>query len=114
MKCKLSNQKIFDVVYRGLKSQGFERSLLSDGVTCAYRGYGGAKCAAGWLIPDELYKEEYEGSTIDNSVDLENYFGRKLEFVMELQTIHDDYETADDMQARLRTFAKHYELKIPE
>lgn len=62
-------QDIFNRVYLGLKSQGFERSMVedevaSDGVVCAYRGAEGRKCAVGHLIPDELYTELVEGHPV--------------------------------------------------
>lgn len=113
MKLEMTNQEIFDIVYKGLRSQKFERSMLSDGETCAYRGCNG-KCAAGWIIPDELYKEEYEGNIIYNVIELSNFLGNKVNFINRLQEIHDESEEPHIMKNKLKEFAEQYDLRIPE
>lgn len=57
------NLEQFDKVANHLIKQG-KRSLALDGAgwVCAYRGEGGAKCAIGVIIPDELYGEHLEGN----------------------------------------------------
>lgn len=73
---------------------------------CAYRGNYGRKCAAGWLIPDEKYTPDLEGSSVASSVDetvrLDSIEGRAcrlakiileeghdLSLVRDLQKMHD-------------------------
>jgi len=65
-------QEIFDFVARALLAQGrpsgkIEVNSAGGGVpffTCLYRSPDGCKCAAGHLIPDELYVPEMEGKAI--------------------------------------------------
>lgn len=102
-----AKQFAFDEVYKGLEAQGWRRSMSTTqyGV-CAYRGEGDRKCAAGHLIPDELYNKQLEGRTVQymiefkdvlveplrvwlNAAPLEEYT-EFLEFVLALQRNHDD------------------------
>lgn len=55
----ITRQEAFDRVVRGLAAQGWERSVSERG-TCLYRGPEGRKCAAGHLIPDDLYDPAME------------------------------------------------------
>lgn len=52
-------QEVFDKVVTHLRAQA-EQSIAEDRLYCAYRGKAGLKCAAGCLIPDELYSETFE------------------------------------------------------
>ena len=57
--------QLVEYVRDKLLAQG-KKSLLPDcelkDQQCAYRGGDGCRCAAGWLIPDDLYDSEFEGS----------------------------------------------------
>lgn len=59
---------------------------------CAYRSPGGLKCAAGCMIPDELYDIGMERMLIDSVVEnwpkLNLYFP-DMSLARRLQTIHD-------------------------
>jgi hypothetical protein len=59
----VNQQEIFDKVATHLITQG-KQSLRDDGEWedkfCAYRGPDGTMCAAGCLIPDEEYNEDFE------------------------------------------------------
>lgn len=62
-----SLQQIFDFVIGKLLEQGKPAMKILQGkslLECAYRGDGGTKCAAGQLIPDELYEVSMEGTAI--------------------------------------------------
>lgn len=61
-------QKAFDTALNGLRNQG-RRSL--GGIGCRYRGKGGAKCAIGFLIPDDRYSEDIEGKSADHDIIIE-------------------------------------------
>lgn len=52
----MTKQEIYDKVCAGLAAQGGP-SMDEKGAQCRYRGTSGRKCAAGFLIPDELYKD---------------------------------------------------------
>jgi hypothetical protein len=67
-------KQIFETVVKHLKEQGKpsylaeespETGELQDGCECAYRGYGGTKCAVGCLILDEYYTEDLEHSILE-------------------------------------------------
>lgn len=55
---KYTAQQVFDIVLTGLRAQG--RASLSKDGNCMYRGDGGCKCAAGFLIPDSVYENSME------------------------------------------------------
>lgn len=101
-----SKQETFDTVVSFLIAQG-KPAKGRDG--CMYRGPDGTKCAAGCLIPDEMYSEDMEGGGI--GIRLVNYpkplpyswewrskmvssvlanCGHDLELVNDLQYAHDD------------------------
>ena len=83
-------QEVFDFITHHLLTQN-EASLLELGKTsCAYRGTKGLKCAAGCLIPDNLYLKSFEGQTwryVSKALGMTNH--EKL--VSSLQDIHDCY-----------------------
>lgn len=56
----MTNQEIFDTVSSHLLTQKVQCVGGHEG-TCEYRNQEGLKCAAGCLIPDELYTELIEG-----------------------------------------------------
>lgn len=62
-------QEIFNEVFLAAAAQGFRPSYWDDDQnTCAYRGRGataGCKCNIGFLIPDDRYDPEFEGSNLD-------------------------------------------------
>lgn len=55
----MTQQEIFDAVLGHLRKQG--KASVNDMDLCQYRGPGGASCAVGCLIPDELYDPLIEG-----------------------------------------------------
>lgn len=55
-------QEVFDFVTSSVIAQGCQ-SVEVDGM-CVYRNAYGLKCAAGFLIPDELYDPSFEGRII--------------------------------------------------
>lgn len=64
----MTNQEIFDKVARHLLTQKVparEARSRPDRIgMCLYRTKDGKKCAAGCLIPDELYSPQMEGEDI--------------------------------------------------
>lgn len=108
------DQSIFDKVYLGLKSQGFERSMRKNEYgdrICAYRGEDGLKCAAGHLMPNTTFRKSMEGNDVSSIS-----FFRKLGFltmVANLQRIHDESFLPEEMEANLLHFAKGNGLTIP-
>lgn len=119
---KLNNQTAFNQVVRGLMKQG-EPSFDAKGAHCFYRGTDGKKCAAGHLVPDELYKESMEKITIDNILDptgshydkeLAQYLsGVDIGLLTELQVIH-DFSNPRVWLEQFRNVAKYFFLEMPE
>jgi len=124
-----TKQEIFDVVYRGLASQGFRQSVKSTswsdtGPRCRYRSEVG-KCAAGWLIPDEMYDPKFDGGVCDGGGAIGNVYRMNeavqklfpqvlMSFVTSLQDHHDTAHDPVDMQRRLEATAQAFNLKVPE
>jgi hypothetical protein len=88
-----SAQEIFDLVTNHLITQG--RPARVDDGRCRYRMAGGLRCAVGALIPDELYKEEFEGASAYRLIaslyklELADWREHK-ELLYDLQGIHDE------------------------
>ena len=59
-----SEQQVFDYVVEHLYKQG--KPSMSNG-KCAYRGENGLKCAAGILISDDVYQEQWDWCKISYS-----------------------------------------------
>lgn len=111
----MTKQEIFDKVWTGLKAQGFQQSVSDDGL-CKYRGLNGLKCAAGHLIPDDVYSPKMEGATADDLPWFRAEFNKEdLEFIFKLQLVHDEPDGDDDhMKRELTRFAKLNGLTINE
>ncbi len=101
----MTKQETFDKVVRALRAQG-RKSLRAGGITCAYRGGEGGKCAAGHLIPDDKYDPAMEGIAVRTDEEMVDLLpdvtwrsellrrairseGHDLELVRDLQRAHD-------------------------
>jgi len=120
----MNNQEIFDTVVNHLRAQGRKSINESSGV-CLYRGPDGTKCAAGILIPDELYKPEMEGNNfgflISNMTRDRGEFQYSHElaemfldtntryFISLLQSTHDSYDIKD-WEKRFANLAREFAL----
>ncbi|MDB5716147.1 MAG: hypothetical protein JWO15_3544 [Sphingomonadales bacterium] len=114
-----SKQYTFNKVVRHLRQQGCR---ARTNVGCAYRGDNSTKCAAGCLIPDELYTSKMEGngichtSTNEQAMKLWNFFrwlGHDPKLVKQLQTIHDMHRIAE-WEFSFECLALEHGLKVPE
>ena len=120
----MTKQEIFDVVLKGIMSQGGP-SYDHDANSCAYRGENGRKCAAGWLMPDELFNPRFNMLIISDPEafnmlpeDLRDF--NTVPFIRQLQNIHDesqegcfDDETFMDIWTeRMRQFALDNDLRF--
>jgi hypothetical protein len=118
----VSLQNTFNTVVEHLRRQG-RQSIR--GHSCLYRGPEGRKCAAGWLIPDDLYEPEMEGTlvstgTLDSNGDerpdtlnavsrVLRELGHDLELVRHLQSVH-DAGTPDEWERRFCDLSQTFEL----
>ena len=118
----MNKQEIFNKVFLGLKSQGFQQSVNKHNV-CQYRGEGGLKCAVGHLIPDEIYNKEWDDETtladalpphVYDAMGISADFGASVDFLMQLQDIHDNYDVPERMEDYYRQFALARGLTVPE
>lgn len=91
--------RIFLKVVRGLIGQRLERSVNKG--MCAYRGNNGTKCAAGHLMNDKEYRDNFENNRVrfvsSNTVSM--FFKEKYKYneeivnlVRECQQKHDLYK----------------------
>lgn len=87
----MTKQETFDIVVKNLRRQNAQSE--EDG-SCMYRGPNGLRCAAGWLIPDDKYKEDFEGCSVNSiNVELDEVIlgeGHDLFLARELQNVHDN------------------------
>jgi hypothetical protein len=89
---------------------------------CVYRGPFGAKCAIGLLIPDALFRAEFEGKVMMYLPDdIKGYLYQETGFTLtqltQLQECHDDAsrgpEFHPEIEQALRTFAVEHGLTVP-
>lgn len=120
-------QQQFDQAYRGLASQGFERSTDANTDACLYRGPDGRRCAVGHLLPDHLYREEINTHGLDTlTEDFEiarhlhvvgengDLIPEIFDFLRRLQAAHDGNTAGEEMKRELAFVAEEYELTIPD
>lgn len=117
----MTRQEMADFVVEKLAGQNFVQSARLDGLSCLYRGPNGIKCAAGHLIPDNIYKTDFEGEVVDTLVCnhpevlpcLECSDDKKPgRTASSLQAIHDSCEIPRDMIAVFRLFYLENNLDI--
>jgi len=106
----MNNQEVYDKVKAHLLSQG-HKSLGANG-HCAYRGYAGAMCAAGILIPDDMYHVGMEGTACSDGdvFAVLNQLGIDYTLVRSLQQLHDNVPV-DIWPDALAAHARHFGLK---
>lgn len=120
----MNRQELFNMAYVGLAKQGFVRSVSDDGrenPSCRYRGPEGRKCAIGHCIPDKEYSPLFEGyspgTSLGEARDICVAAGigpGDVLWAATLQRCHDYGKTPADMRGRLESFARSYNLSIPE
>ncbi len=118
----MTKQEAFDKMVAHLAHQ--KHRCVIDSV-CAYRGPDGTKCIVGAMISDETAAlidgiRATESTSISNDpvwemakaeLALEDLREpRDKIFYIEMQEVHDLSYTLEDIQARLRRIAVHYEL----
>ncbi len=113
----MTHQALFDVVYSGFRDQGFQQSRGDNGIL-AFRGEGGRKCAAGFIIPDSLYEARFD--VVNDGMSQGFILAHKLAgeadpLLVELISAHDNaMGSAPWLKTRLETVGLSYCLTIPE
>lgn len=125
----LTLQEVFDKAALGLLKQN-ERSTADRKTNpihaqCLYRGANGMKCAAGFLITDEMYEKygagDLEGGSVNNSLEVQkalmesgvDMLHTSRDLVGRLQYIHDS-ELPEKWAHELQITADMYHLTMPE
>ena len=95
-----TDRDVFEFIKNHLIEQG-QRSLMDDGMACAYLGFEGKKCAVGALIREDIYHSSIEEKPVNHSLvrsavtkSVPNW-KINIEMLGELQSIHDgasDYD----------------------
>lgn len=115
----MDKQEIFNIVYNGLKAQGFVKSVLGEIKRCAYRGDNDCKCAFGHLIPDEVYDKTLEdelarrlltGAIISGSQDNLEYFKKKLNENSSKPEYVDYYKNLIEMENKRLSVLKSFKI----
>lgn len=121
---KFTKQETFNLVVKGLAAQGFEQAKGPyESSDCMYRDDKGRKCAAGQLIPDEIYDPEMEAMGSIRWLSIHNplyhwYADSGLAdhdegLLIDLQTAHDGATGPMQVKIRLRQVAHDHELTTP-
>ena len=109
----MTEQTAFNIVKNHLLTQ-MTKSM--EGEQCLYRGPNGTKCAIGALITDEEFETiedarcRYLGVYELETLQITSLQGLTMDFLEELQIIHDRYEV-HDWKNQLEVFAKKYNLQ---
>lgn len=111
----MTPQEMFDTAVRGVLQQG---GSSNEHGLCMYRSRTGRKCAAGWLLPDDLYDENMERTTVSGLRQFDKIAGEHINFVISLQRVHDlstyssfnDEEFLNFFRERAFKFANQYSL----
>lgn len=126
----MTPQEIFDTVARHLFTQGERAGIVLEddptdddkyankGFSCRYRAPGGAKCAVGVLIPDEVYSFNMEERGVNDvyyafAAVLPLWMGENLKLLASLQSVHDDFcywQSTGSLRAALANVADFYNL----
>lgn len=116
----MTDQELFDFVCTKLIEQGC-KSLSSEWHNeCAYRGANGTRCAAGWLISDEVYEPriesiavdpDYPDSIVSRHLIRSGVEERQLHLVADLQRAHDKVPNGRCFDSAFRKNARHVALK---
>lgn len=122
-------QEVLDTVAQHLieqkaKSLNDSLAVLDAGPECLYRNSDGMKCAVGALIPDSVYRKEFERfpsvfQLIDSVSEVRSLFGEEIlrthhvNLLRQLQDIHDTC-SVESWPHALRNVADLHDLRVPE
>lgn len=116
-------QQVFNQAFRGLRKQGWKKSVAADGTTCMYRGPNGLRCAIGHAIPNSRYMKKFEEYSVINGTILRAALGVGTGYsgpidlhgvLFSLQNCHDSARGRKDMERSMLEFAQRYGLTVPK
>lgn len=114
----MTQQEAFTKSVLGLRLQGYQRSMLPYN-GCGYRDHKNKRrCAIGHLLTDpEAHTMEGRGpinSYLKKHPDqVKSLAGLEIQFLYELQNVHDWGMTPKQMEEDLRNFAVKWKLEFP-
>ncbi len=112
----MTNQDLFNTVYRHLLTQGQKAfiTLTHGSESCKYRTADGRKCAIGCLIPDNRYSPTLEGKRAYAEIVREaaGITHDQLDLASALQDVHDYHEPVE-WKEQLAQVARRYNLLMP-
>ena len=111
----MTTQQAFTKMVKHLRKQG-KQSISPRSLGCKYRGPNGLQCAVGCLIPDEVYKNSFEGvavlglyktlcSTIFKNVD--------IGLLTQMQEVHDCFAPSQ-WENQFERVARRFHLTLPK
>lgn len=115
----MTPQEAYDGIRAWFTRPGAVRAVDGGvcGGVCAYRGdrdpASPRRCAAGCLLPDELYRPTMEMQPVDELPVFKKFLGPAFDFVREAQGRHDCAYTVEGFIERLDALAGEYGLKVP-
>jgi hypothetical protein len=118
----MDTQQAFEMAVKHLRKQGCRSGRVrpfNGSMNCLYRlPESNLKCAVGALIPDELYQQSFEGTSIvgliDTFDDLNSLFKDvNLKLLEDLQNVHDNSEVTN-WENELKELSIVYKLTMPE
>ena len=106
----MTKQELFDVIVRGLDSQGWVRCGDANG-DCIYSDGNGNHCAIGWLAP-ECPKEYCKTLSFFLSEFRPDLSTQAIDFFVDAQYYHDSAKTPDEMRSNFKRLAADYDLEF--
>lgn len=112
-----TEQEVFDYISNHLLTQ-MQISRLDENLSyqmgfqdqlCAYRGVNGLKCAAGCIISDEEYKEEFEAKSWEHLEKEGKVTSIHSYLITRLQRIHNTV-SEEYWESELKDLAKEIDL----
>lgn len=108
-------QKLFNRVCRHLLRQN--KQALNEDRECVYRAPDGCRCGVGGVLPNRLYKKEFEGTQIvflmRDHPEVRDYFGdENSSLLSSIQYVHDNFQP-HEWPARLAIVAERHSLTVP-
>ena len=104
---QMSAQELFEKVANHLLKQG--KRCVGPDEYCQYR-FEGLMCAAGILIPDEVYNDTFEGKDWQTLIEQCDFPTQHRDLICSLQSIHDYRKNPEDWRPYLISLGKRHNL----
>lgn len=104
-----SAQEVFNHIALHLLKQNARSLKRSNGSVCAYKSYDGLRCAAGCIISDLEYNDEFEGKSWFGLVDAGRVPKNHAILISDFQKMH-DREIPIDWPDEIKEIARKHNL----